>query len=179
MTKILLIIFFLTIITILLLYRKKQQILSGQSKQKVVDDILDSITGIVCKGEKDYLGGKTDERNLSQGKVEITAISIDKQSQDYYQNIDAKAKQDEAIELLLKAAKQNELSQHINVHKQNHRRQQKEQTDKQLRNKRQLEKLRGTKIQKKVAKKVAKTGEELDDEKIKKIKVKSSIGKAR
>lgn len=174
MIKILLITFFLIIITILLHYRKKQQILSEQNKQKFVDDILDSKTDFTDKESKDYFASKTDERNLSQGKVEITTISIDKQNQDYYQNPQAKAKQDEAAELLLKVVKQNELAQHINTHKQNHRRQQKEQADKQLRNKRQLEKLRGTKIQKKVAKKVAKTGEELDDEKIKKIKIKAA-----
>ncbi len=125
--------------------------------------------------------GRIDERHLEAGNIEVTAVSIDEQSQKFYQNLSNKAKQDAAAELLLKKA--NEKQQKSNKQQealQRHRQQkQKEQANRKLENQRQLKKLQNRKLRKKIAQKVERKNIRLDDEQIKKIKLRASQGKSR
>lgn len=123
---------------------------------------------------------RLDERLVEAGDIEIVATSIDEQSQKFYQDLSEKTKQNDDFELLLKFERENQQQKHIDMHQENHNQAQKKEADKKQNNNKQLSKLRGTKVKKKVAKKiekVAETGKELTDEDIKKIKINSSSGK--
>ncbi len=124
--------------------------------------------------------GRIDERHLEAGNIEVTAVSIDGQSQKFYQNLSNKAKQDAAADLLLKKAEENHRRDIFQERQQSHRQQrQKEQADRKLENQRQLKKLQNRKLRKKIAQKVERKNIRLDDEQIKKIKLRASQGKSR
>ena len=119
--------------------------------------------------------GRIDERHLEAGNIEVTAVSIDGQSQKFYQNL-----QDAAADLLLKKAEENHRRDIFQERQQSHRQQrQKEQADRKLENQRQLKKLQNRKLRKKIAQKVERKNIRLDDEQIKKIKLRASQGKSR
>ena len=124
--------------------------------------------------------GRIDERHLEAGNIEVTAVSIDGQSQKFYQNLSNKAKQDAAADLLLKKAEENHRRDIFQERQQSHRQQrQKEQADRKLENRHQLKKLQNRKLRKKIAQKVERKNIRLDDEQIKKIKLRASQGKSR
>lgn len=138
------------------------------SQRKTINNLPTAADG------KDYISsGKTDERSLEVGDIEIVASSIDEKNQKFYQNLGNKAKQDEAVRLLFKAARKNQENKQQGMCNRHQQQEQRKQTEKDLENKRQLQKLRGFKIKEKVAKKVAQKNIQLDDEQIKKIKLKA------
>lgn len=121
--------------------------------------------------------GKTDERLLEAGDSEAERPLINGEDRKYYQELGDKQKQDEAIELLLRMSRENEQKQEIDLHAAQHRQEQKKQNDKNAENKRQLNKITNLKMKRKVAKKVAKKNLQLDDEQIKRIKLKALGGR--
>lgn len=124
--------------------------------------------------------GRIDERHLEAGNIEVTAVSIDGQSQKFYQNLSNKAKQDAAADLLLKKAEENHRRDIFQERQQSHRQQrQKEQADRKLENQHQLKKLQNRKLRKKIAQKVERKNIRLNDEQIKKIKLRALQGKSR
>lgn len=123
--------------------------------------------------------GKTDERKLEIGDSEQERPVIDFDSRQYYQNLGDKLKQDEAIELLLRATEEHQTKK-MNFEKTKVGEQAKQkQADKEIQNRRMLDKLKGYRIKRKIAKKVAKKNIQLDEKMIEKIKLRALAGKMR
>ncbi len=166
------------------LLRTISDIPSGQSVKKIsASPYIPSDLDNKPKTGKEYSGeGKNDERALEVGDVETTFVSVEDDSQKFYQNLGNKLKQDAATEMLIKAAQKNDERQaiqraHQQAHREAQRQVQKKQDERKQNNKKQIEKLRGTKVKKEVEKKVEKKNIELTDKDIKKIKLKANSGK--
>ena len=116
---------------------------------------------------------KTDFRSLELGKQETTAVSIDAESSSFFQKPEEKTQQDRAVERLLQATEQSKRIREEQLLK-TQRLQQNRKQQKDAENTAQLKKIGNRKTRKKVAKVVAKKNIELDDEKIKKIKLQAA-----
>ena len=127
------------------------------------------------RGQKNtgMMSQKTDCRSLELGKQEITAVSIDSESSRFFQKQEEKIQQDRAVERLLQATEQSKRIREEQLLK-TQRLQQNRKQQKDAENTAQLKKIGNRKTRKKVAKVVAKKNIELDDEKIKKIKLKAA-----
>lgn len=124
--------------------------------------------------------GKTDERAFEIGDSEIDRPVIDTENRQYYQNLEDKLRLDENNEMLAKMTddKPSEKKMNFETSKAGEQAKQR-QIDKEARNQRMLDKLKGYRIKRKIAKKAAKKNIQLDEKMIEKIKLRALAGKMR
>ena len=153
-------------------YRKKTNKTSGI--------LSDDDEKLLLGDSEDHLNeGKEDERKFEIGDSEMERPIIDIDSRQYYQNLGDKLKQDEAAEMLSKAADESRTKK-LNFKSSKAGEQAKQrQIDKEARNQRMLDKLKGYRIKRKIAKKAAKKNIQLDEKMIEKIKLRALAGKMR
>lgn len=171
---------FISLCCIVILMRHKKV---GKRKEKITKNFTadddNDLSGISETEDKELLNdGKIDERFFEISDSEAERPLINAEDREYYQSLsENQKKQDEAVELLLRAAQENEQNADENKHFDLNRQEQKKQNEKHQKNNRQLKKILNFKLRKKVAKKVAKEDIQLDDKKIKMIKLKALNGR--
>ena len=123
------------------------------------------------KSQKIILAEKQDIRGLSLGEEKTTSVFTDDKNS-FFKSPESKELQSATTELLLKVVKSNRKK--ITEQHQKEYMKQSQKAAKDAEDIRQPKKLSNNKTQKKVAKTVAKKNIELDDEKMKKIKIKTA-----
>lgn len=140
------------------------------------------------KFEKPLLGnsdkhlneGKSDERMLEVKEGEVDTPVIDMDNKKYYQNLGDKLRQDENNKMLAKMTDDQSAEKKMNFETSKAGEQAKQRKiDKEARNQRMLDKLKGYRIKRKIAKKAAKKNIQLDEKMIEKIKLRALAGKMR
>lgn len=158
----------------------KENAVRGKKTPKIIPYQTEKDEEAVLQGNEDWLNeGKIDERMFEIGDSEAERPVIDIDSRQYFQNLGDKLKQDEAMEMLNKMTEEN-TSKKMNFKdlKAEEQARQK-QSDREAHNKRMLDKLKGYRIKKKIAKKAAQKNIQLDEKMIEKIKLRALAGKMR
>lgn len=133
----------------------------------------------LINSDKHLNDGRIDERTFEVKDAENDRPVIDWDNRQYYQNLGDKLKQDEAAEMLSKELDENTTKKMSFKDTKIAEQVRQKQVDKELHNKRMLDKLKEYRIKRKIAKKAAKKNIQLDDEMIEKIKLKALAGKMR
>ena len=135
---------------------------------------------LLGNSDKHLNDGKSDERMFEVKEGEVDTPVIDTDNKKYYQNLGDKLRQDENNEMLAKMTddKFSEKKMNFETSKAGEQAKQR-QIAREERNKRMLDKLKGYRIKRKIAKRAAKKNIQLDEKMIEKIKRRALAGKMR